>query len=134
MHRRRYTTDKLGNTIKKADAKRLAEEEGRRAAAKAKREAKAEAAAPPVAAVDDGRPSWLADYDKVKAKAAAGGKLSSKEKKLLKRGEAREAEDAALGRRGNRTSRRLRDARCLRGAERGDAAGRDAEIPRARPN
>ena len=37
------------------------------------------------------------DYDRVKAKAEAGGKLSGKEKKLLKRGQAREAEEAELG-------------------------------------
>ena len=40
---------------------------------------------------DSDRPAWLLDYDKVKAKAAAGGKLSGKDKKLLKRGQEREA-------------------------------------------
>ena len=49
------------------------------------------------APVDEGRPQWLVDYDRVKAKAEAGGKLSGKEKKLLKRGQAREAEEAELG-------------------------------------
>ena len=90
-----WTTDKAGNTISKAEARRKEEEEAMRAAAKKRRAAKAAAAAP--APVDEGRPQWLVDYDRVKAKAEAGGKLSGKEKKLLKRGQAREAEEAELG-------------------------------------
>ena len=89
-----WTTDKAGNTISKAEARRKEEEEAMRAAAKKRRAAKASAAP---AAVDEGRPQWLVDYDRVKAKAEAGGKLSGKEKKLLKRGQAREAEEAELG-------------------------------------
>ena len=90
-----WTTDKAGNTISKAEARRKEEEEILRAAAKKRRAAKASAA--PAAPVDEGRPQWLVDYDRVKAKAEAGGKLSGKEKKLLKRGQAREAEEAELG-------------------------------------
>ena len=66
-----WTTDKAGNTISKAEARRKEEEEAMRAAAKKRRAAKASAA--PAAPVADGRPKWLADYDRVKAKAEAGG-------------------------------------------------------------
>ena len=90
-----WTTDKAGNTISKAEARKKEEEDAMRAAAKKRRAAKASAA--PAAPVDEGRPQWLVDYDRVKAKAEAGGKLSGKEKKLLKRGQAREAEEAELG-------------------------------------
>ncbi|EGB11106.1 hypothetical protein AURANDRAFT_52644 [Aureococcus anophagefferens] len=91
------TTDAFGNTITKQEAAQKDEEAAVRAAAKARREAKAARSAPEPAAAPAGRPQWLIDYDKVKAKAAAGGRLSGKEKKLLKRGEAREAEEAELG-------------------------------------
>ena len=90
-----WTTDKAGNTISKAEARKKEEEDAMRAAAKKRRAAKASAA--PAVPVDEGRPQWLVDYDRVKAKAEAGGKLSGKEKKLLKRGQAREAEEAELG-------------------------------------
>ena len=66
-----WTTDKAGNTISKAEARRKEEEEAMRAAAKKRRAAKAAAA--PAAPVADGRPQWLMDYDRVKAKAEAGG-------------------------------------------------------------
>ena len=66
-----WTTDKAGNTISKAEARRKEEEDAMRAAAKKRRAAKASAA--PAAPVADGRPKWLADYDRVKAKAEAGG-------------------------------------------------------------
>jgi ATP-binding cassette subfamily F protein 1 len=101
-----WTTDKFGNSITKAQAKQHAAEEKLRQAAKARREAKmmakamsAAAAEAPAASAggDSDRPAWLLDYDKVKAKAAAGGKLSGKDKKLLKRGQEREAEEAETG-------------------------------------
>ena len=66
-----WTTDKAGNTISKAEARRKEEEEAMRAAAKKRRAAKASAT--PAAPVDEGRPQWLVDYDRVKAKAEAGG-------------------------------------------------------------
>ena len=66
-----WTTDKAGNTISKAEARKKEEEEAMRAAAKKRRAAKASAA--PAAPVDEGRPQWLVDYDRVKAKAEAGG-------------------------------------------------------------
>lgn len=90
-----WTTDKAGNRASKAAARKKAEEDATRAAAKQRRALKATAA--PVAAIDEGRPQWLVDYDRVKAKAAGGGKLSGKERKLFKRGQAREAEEAELG-------------------------------------
>jgi len=108
------TTDKMGNTISKIEAKQKDAEERMRAEAKARRLAKAAtvgAGGEPDqrAVLDDtgdgsavdttsaGRPQWLQDYDRVKAKLASGKKLSGKDKKLLKRGEAREAEDKELG-------------------------------------
>ena len=66
-----WTTDKAGNTISKAEARKKEEEDAMRAAAKKRRAAKASAA--PAAPVDEGRPQWLVDYDRVKAKAEAGG-------------------------------------------------------------
>jgi len=105
------TTDAFGNTITKTEAKQKNEEAALRAAAKARREAKAARSAPEPAAAPAGRPQWLIDYDKVKAKAAAGGKLSGKEKKLLKRGEAREAEEAELGLTGEEADAAPLDAR-----------------------
>ena len=66
-----WTTDKAGNTISKAEARKKEEEEILRAAAKKRRAAKASAA--PAAPVDEGRPQWLVDYDRVKEKAEAGG-------------------------------------------------------------
>ena len=91
-----FTTDKMGNTISKKEAKQRVVEEQLRAAAKARSAAKA---APAKESTEDtpSRPAWLLDYDKVKAKVASGKKLSGKDKKLLKRGQAREAEDAELG-------------------------------------
>jgi hypothetical protein len=71
-----WTTDKAGNTISKAEARRKEEEEAMRAAAKKRRAAKASAA--PAAPVDEGRPQWLVDYDRVKAKAEAGGASPSR--------------------------------------------------------
>ena len=94
-----FTMDKMGNTISKKEAKRKTVEDELRAAAKARRAAKANAieAAAAVEETEGCRPDWLQDYDKVKAKLASGKKLSGKDKKLLKRGQAREAEDAELG-------------------------------------
>ncbi|KAJ1461841.1 P-loop containing nucleoside triphosphate hydrolase protein [Pelagophyceae sp. CCMP2097] len=87
--------DKFGNTVTKAASDNDAAAEALRAAAKARREAKGEApAAAPRKATGAETPAWLLDYLKVKAKAAAGGKVSNKDKKLLARGAAREAEDA----------------------------------------
>ena len=104
----KFTTDKFGNTLSKIEAKQRAADEKIRSAAKARRLAKATATA--VATDGDAsvgssgthnnncRPQWLQEYDKVKAKLAEGKKkLSGKEKKLLKRGEARVAEDKELG-------------------------------------
>ena len=104
----KFTTDKMGNTISKIALKQKNAEEEKRAAAKARRAAKAttksttESSIATESTSDDStkniRPQWLQDYDKVKAKLAASGKKpSGKEKKLLKRGQAREAEDAELG-------------------------------------
>ena len=111
----KFTTDKFGNTITKEEARQRSETEKLRAEAKARRLAKARAKEAAAAATEgsgaptntaaattttndnNGRPQWLLDYDKVKAKLEAGKKLSGKEKKLLKRGEARVAEDKALG-------------------------------------
>jgi ATP-binding cassette subfamily F protein 1 len=99
-----FTMDKMGNTISKKDAKRKKAEEELRAAAQARRAAKAASGNASKPATEEtetpgrpSRPDWLQDYDKVKAKLASGKKLSGKDKKLLKRGQAREAEDAELG-------------------------------------
>ena len=101
-----FTTDKFGNTITKQEAKEREDAERMRAAAKARRRAKAQAKGedPATENANDvttsgngSRPQWLQDYDKAKAKQDAGKKLSGKEKKLLKRGEARREEDKALG-------------------------------------
>jgi len=104
----KFTTDKFGNTLSKIEAKQRAADEKIRSAAKARRLAKATATAVAIdgdASVGSSgthnnncRPQWLQEYDKVKAKLAEGKKkLSGKEKKLLKRGEARVAEDKELG-------------------------------------
>lgn len=104
----KFTTDKFGNTISKQEARQREADEKIRAEAKARRLAKAKAREEAAVAEDNkapaddvggniDRPQWLQDYDKVKAKQAEGKKLSGKEKKLLKRGEARVAEDEALG-------------------------------------
>lgn len=92
------TTDKMGNTITKQAAKQNAAAEEMRVAAKARRAAKANKDPTTVEEEEEenttGRPQWLVDYDQVKAKLAMGEKkLSRKEKKLLKRGQEREAED-----------------------------------------
>ena len=96
-----FTTDKMGNTISKKELQRKTAEEELRAAAKARRSAKANKLVDTKASEEQeitaDRPKWLQDYDKVKIKLANGKKLSGKDKKLLKRGQAREAEDAELG-------------------------------------
>ena len=92
----KFTTDKFGNTITKAEAKQKEEAEKIRAEAKARRLAKAKEETTSSDNANS-RPQWLLDYDKVKAKQQAGKKLSGKDKKLLKRGEARMEEDKALG-------------------------------------
>mmetsp|Transcript_30519 Transcript_30519/g.32895 ORF Transcript_30519/g.32895 Transcript_30519/m.32895 type:complete len:773 (+) Transcript_30519:131-2449(+) len=101
-----FTTDKMGNTISKKALRQKNAEEEKRASAKARRVAKANkrntAESINIESTDDSsknmRPHWLLDYDKIKAKLATSGKKpSGKEKKLLKRGQAREAEDAELG-------------------------------------
>jgi len=100
-----FTTDKMGNTISKKALKQKNAEEEKRASAKARRVAQAKkvtAESIDKENTDDNssknmRPQWLQDYDRVKAKVASGKKPSGKEKKLLKRGQAREAEDVELG-------------------------------------
>jgi len=97
-----FTTDKFGNTISKKESRRKEAEEEMRAASKARRLAKVDASekaasSSPSTVETSSRPQWLQEYDRVKAKLAKGKKLSGKEKKLLKRGEAREEEDKELG-------------------------------------
>ena len=97
-----FTTDKMGNTISKKELNRKTAEEELRKAAKARRAAKlvdkgVSEETPDAEEESVDRPKWLQDYDKVKAKLANGKKLSGKDKKLLKRGQAREVEDAELG-------------------------------------
>ncbi|OEU13209.1 P-loop containing nucleoside triphosphate hydrolase protein [Fragilariopsis cylindrus CCMP1102] len=92
----------MGNTISKKELNRKTAEEELRKAAKARRAAKlvdkiVSEEKPDTGEESVDRPKWLQDYDKVKAKLANGKKLSGKDKKLLKRGQAREAEDAELG-------------------------------------
>jgi len=96
-----FIMDKFGNTISKIEAKQREAEEKIRGAAKARRLAKADASGKATSHSStiepSNRPKWILEYEKVKAKLAQGKKLSGKEKKLLKRGEAREAEDKELG-------------------------------------
>jgi len=98
----KFATDKFGNTISKAKAAEDSKVEALRAAAKARRAEKEAAAlleASDVTVKDSvvepkAKASKELNIDEVRAKAAAGEKLTHKEKKLLASLEKASAEDA----------------------------------------
>lgn len=102
----KFATDKFGNTISKAKAADDAKVEALRAAAKARRAEKEAAAlleasesissAKEIAIEPKSKSSKDLNIDEVRAKAAAGGKLTHKEKKLLGSFEKASVEEAQL--------------------------------------
>lgn len=102
----KFATDKFGNTISKAKAADDAKVEALRAAAKARRAEKEAAAlleasegansAKEVNVEPKSKLSKELNIDEVRAKAAAGGKLTHKEKKLLGSFEKASVEEAQL--------------------------------------
>ena len=137
------TTDRFGNTVSKAKAAEDQRAELVRAEARARREAKAAAAASSAEAEGDaggdtggGGASFgdraRAEMDAVVAKAAAGGKLTKKEQKLLKRAENREAEEVAEAEAEQNTlgafSLSLGGAAFDEGDEGGGGGGRDVVV------